>query len=80
MPEVATHTVVDARGLAQVRAALEAVRLEYKAQRAKLQSLPSGRSRGMAGYELAQIGKRGRKTKALLDAIERECLIRGVLV
>lgn len=80
MPEVVTHTLIDARSLAALRADLEAIRQEYKAHRAKLQSLPSGRSRGMAGYALSKIGQRGRKTKALLDAIERECLARGVLV
>lgn len=40
---------------------------QYKAAKKKLDSMPSGKAKGMAGRELANIGKEGRKARMRLE-------------
>lgn len=40
---------------------------EYSEQKAKLDSLPSGKAKGLAGRALAQIGAEGRKARARVE-------------
>lgn len=64
-------TTVSPEALAKAKAELERLRAAYKAKREANRSL-RGRSRGMAGRELTQIGDVGRALRTEVDRIERQ--------
>lgn len=73
-PSVCPHcwgTTVSRKALAEAKSQLAEVRKAYVSKRAANKKL-RGKARGMAGYELSQIGRVGKALRAQLDAIEHE--------
>jgi hypothetical protein len=64
-------TTVGAKELAKAKNELGALRKAYAAKKAANKAL-RGRSRGMAGNELATIGKAGRALRDKVEEVDRE--------
>lgn len=74
------NAILDLRELPRLRTELDNLRAAYTAQKAELRGLGSGKAKGMAGYRLSQIGKKGRELAEKLATLEAEAVVRGVLV
>lgn len=73
-------TILDIRELPRLRAELDNLRAAYIAQKAELRATPSGKAKGLLGYKLSQIGKKGRELAIKVVELETEAVVRGVLV
>lgn len=73
-------TILDIRELPRLRAELDNLRAAYAAQKAELRATPSGKAKGLSGYKLSQIGKKGRELAIKVAELETEAVVRGVLV
>lgn len=57
--------------LPEYEAEVKRLAAEYKKQKVQLDRLPSGRAKGMAGRDLAQLGDEGRKARARVEVAKR---------
>lgn len=62
---------IESSKLPQYEAEVKRLAVEYKRQKMKLDSLPSGRAKGLAGRDLAQLGNEGRLARARVEVAKK---------